>query len=306
MSGNKFNRWFILRIETQTKNTYIEIRSPFTLEFSITRSNLAKSNEASFTIYNLNNESRSVLGKDAMDFNLADNRRAIQLFAGYAEKEGDLLPRCFNGTIRRASSQRQGSEFRTIIEAYDGLASFSTQMVSTNLNPGEIQAASIAKVAKSIKGLDKITIGTNFTDVVKRYTAVLGTPSEVLGDLTEDQFYVDDGSAYALDKSEVINGEIRLINADNGLIGTPKKSEMTVEVEMLFEPRIKPSQLIELQSLTADRFNGVYQVTGIIHRGTISGAMGGDCRTILTMMQQKNYKVVYDLATKEYRAIPPL
>jgi hypothetical protein len=304
MSDRKFNRSFRLKIETIVKDTFIEILPPFTVEFSITRHNLAKSNEATFTIYNLNKDTRAKVVKDAMDYNLAENRLAIQFFAGYAEKIGDLIPRCFNGTIRRAYSHRQGSEFRTVIEAYDGFPSFNTQMITANINPGETQANAIMKIAKSLDGIDKVTVGTKFTDIAKRYTAILGAPQDVLNDLTNDRFYIDDGSAYALDKSETIDGEIRLIDVDNGLLGTPKKANIVVEVEMLFEPRIKPSQLIELKSATDDRFNGVYQVTGIIHRGTISGAVGGDCRTIVTMMEQKGYKVILDFATFEYRVQP--
>jgi hypothetical protein len=293
-----------MNVETIEKNSYIEITSPLTVEFSITRHNLAKSNEATFTIYNLNKDTRAKLVKDAMDYNIGDNRRAIQFFAGYAESKEDLLPRCFNGTIRRAYSYRQGSEFRTVIEAFDGLPSFNTQMVTANINPGETQAMAIAKIAKSLDGVDKVTIGTKFTDIAKRYMAILGSPQDVLSDLTKDSFYVDDGSVYALDKTEGIEGEIRLIDVDNGLLGTPKKANIVVEVEMLFESRIKPSQLIELKSETDEHFNGVYQVTGIIHRGTISGAIGGDCRTILTMMYQKDYKVVLDFSTMEYRIQP--
>jgi hypothetical protein len=304
MSDRKFNRSFILRSETTVSNTFIEILPPFTVEFSITRHNLAKSNEATFTIYNLNKDNRAKLVKDAMDYNLAENRLAIQFFAGYAEKIGDLIPRCFNGTIRRAYSHRQGTEFRTVIEAFDGFPSFNTQMITANINPGETQAAAIAKIAKSLDGVEKVTIGTKFTDIAKRYTAILGSPQDVLADLTKDRFYIDDGSAYALDSTETIQGDIRLIDVDNGLLGTPKKANIVVEVEMLFEPRIKPSQLIELKSKTDEHFNGLYQVTGVIHRGTISGAIGGDCRTILTMMLQKNYKVILDLATLDYRISP--
>lgn len=299
MSDRKFNRSFILKAETPN-NEFIEIKSPFTLEFSITRNNLAASNEATFTIYNLGSDTRAKLVKDVWDYN-PSNMRAVQLFAGYAENIGDLIPRCFNGTIKRAYSQRQGSDFKTVIEAYDGFPSSATQMVSMTVAPGEMQAVTIAKIANSLKGVDKVTIGSKFTDFAKRATAILGNPMEALNTITKGNFYIDNASAYAIDKTEVIDGEIRLINADNGLIGTPKKADMSVEVEMLFEPRIKPSQLIELQSLTDDRFNGVYKVTGLIHRGIISGAIGGDCRTVLTMMYQKNTTVVFDQATNEYR-----
>lgn len=302
MSSKKFNRAFILKAETKDLNEYLEIRSPYTVEFSITRSNLAKSNEAVFTIYNLGSVNRDKLVKDSQDYNLEANRRAIQFFAGYAERITDLIPRCFNGTIRRAYSVRQGSDFRTIIEAYDGMPSFATQMISGNINSGETSKNAIKKMAGQLDGVDKVTVGNSFTEVAKRYTAILGSPQDVFNEMSNGKAYVDDGSLYAIGKGEAVVGEIRLINYENGLLGTPKKADLSVEVEMIFEPRIRPMQLIELQSKTEDRFSGVYLVTGIIHRGTISGAVGGDCRTVLTMILQKGYTVTIDEATGEYRA----
>lgn len=301
MSNRKFNRAFILKAETKTLDEYIEIRSPYTVEFSITRNNLSKSNEATFTIYNLGSVSRAKLVKDSQDYNLESNRRAIQFFAGYAESENELLPRCFNGTIRRAYSVRQGSDYRTIIEAYDGMPSFSTQMISSNINAGETASNAIKKLANGLDGVDKVTVGSTFADKAKRYIAILGSPQDVFNEMSNGKAYVDDGSLYALGDGEVVDSEIRLINYENGLLGTPKRADLTVEIEMIFESRIRPMQLIELQSLTENRFSGVYQVTGIVHRGIISGSVGGDCRTILTMMQQKGATVVIDKATGEYR-----
>lgn len=299
MSDRKFNRSFILKIEV-SNNEYIEVNSPFTLEFNVTRNNLASANTATFTIYNLNSYTRSRIYKDVYDIG---NLRAIQLFAGYAENLGDLIPRCFNGTVKRAFSYRQGSDFKTVIEAYDGMISMGTDFVSTTVPSGIPIAVSIAQVAKELKNVDKITIGNKFTDITKRAMSLMGNPLDIMKQLTNNNFYIDNQSAYAIDQTEVIQGEIRLINYENGLIGTPKKSELMVEVEMIFEPRIKPSQLIELQSISENRFNGVYKVTGIVHRGIISGSIGGDCRTVLTLQLQKNMIVVFDLATNEYRVV---
>lgn len=299
MSDRKFNRAFILKVEiSDTEN--VEIVSPITCEFNIVRNNLASSNTATFTIFNLGELLRSQIIKDVWDIS---TQRAIQFYAGYAENEGDLIPRCFNGTVKRAFSTRQGSDFKTVIEAYDGMISMGTDYVSLTVPAGTPNEVTIQNVTKELQNVDKTTIGTKFTDLAKRATALMGNPLDILKNLTKDNFYIDNQSAYALDKSEVVQGDIRLLNADNGIIGTPKRAELMVEVEMIFEPRIKPSQLIELQSDSAYYFNGVYKVTGITHRGVISGSVGGDCRTVLTLQLQKNTSVVYDRATNEYRVV---
>lgn len=299
MSDRKFNRAFILKVET-ADNEFVEIKSPFTCEFNIVRNNLSSSNTATFTIYNLGSLKRSQIIKDIYDIGTI---RAVQFYAGYAENEGDLIPRCFNGTIKQAYSTRQGPDFKTVIEAYDGMISMGTDFISMTSSAGEPTAVTIGKVAKELKNVDKITIGTKFTDLTKRALAIVGNPLDIMKQLTNNNFYIDNQSAYALDQTEVVQGEIRLLNADNGLLGTPKKSELMVQAEMLFEPRMKPSQLLELQSATEYQFDGVYKVTGITHRGIISGSVGGDCRTVLTLQRQKNTKVIFDRSTNEYRVV---
>jgi hypothetical protein len=77
--------------------------------------------------------------------------------------------------------------------------------------------------------------------------------------------------------------------------------ETFIELDMLFEPRIKPSQLLELDSLTEKRFNGYYKVVGITHKGTISGATSGSCTTTLQMITIKEANVIMDQGTQEYQ-----
>jgi hypothetical protein len=305
MSGNKFNRQYILRVETETPDgsqQWVEIAYPITLEFSITRNNMASANTATFTIYNLGPQTRARIYKDIWDIDPA-RMRAVQLFAGYSEFSSDLLPRCFNGTIKRAHSYRSGPDFRTVIEAFDGMVSMGGEKEIPTMPAGTTQKEMITKIATALDGVQAVTLGDKYTQYSNRATAMMGDPAELLKQLSSGEFYIDSQAGYSLAKDEVIDGDIRLINADNGLLGTPKKSEVMVEIDMLFEPRIKPSQLLELQSSTADKFDGVYKVTGIIHRGVISGSICGDCRTSLTLLHLPSYVVKFDNATNEYKAV---
>jgi len=68
------------------------------------------------------------------------------------------------------------------------------------------------------------------------------------------------------------------------LLGTPKKSQNRIIVEILFEPAITVGQQVELQSRTLpNEFNQSYKVLGIEHYGTISGAKGGKLKTVLSL-----------------------
>lgn len=286
-------------IET-SDSTYVEVKDPFTLEFQVTRNNLASANTATFTLYNLSPSLRSQIFKDQFDMGTF---RAVQLFAGYDDGANTMIPQVFNGAIKRASSQREGADFKTEIEAYDGAVNNTSANVSQTLPQGSTRKQILANLVESLAGVQSSTIGNKFNDVSKRGVSLMGNPMEMLAQLTGGNFYIDSQNAYALDPSEVVPGDIRLISAENGLLGTPRKYETLVELDMLFEPRLKPSQIIELQSATEKRFNGVYKITGFTHRGTISGAIAGDCKTSVQLLQIKDYRVVLDEATQEYTLV---
>lgn len=295
----KSNRSFILRAEV-SNSEILEINSPFTVDFEIVRSNLGEANTANFTIYNLSKTNRDKIFKDVYTPQII---RGVEFFAGYSEKETDLLPRCFKGDIKRAYSHRAGSDFKTVIEAFDGSISSNSKVVSETVPAGTTNLALLTKITSSMQGVDTLTVGKspNLANVAKRATSIFGNIIDVVKQLSDDKFYIDSGNAYILDDSEVVDGELRLIDGNNGIIGTPRRGELFTEIDMIFEPRIKPSQLLELLTNTEDRFNGVYKVTGIVHRGTISGAVAGSCMTTLTLQYQKDYRVVFDVSKNEYR-----
>lgn len=310
MSDKKLGRSYLIRIEkkssflssiTNQLSLFIEIGYPITCEFNITRNNLASANTATFTLYNLNEATRSSLVKDAWNI---DDQRAVEFYAGYAEPN-DLIPRCFKGTIKRAYSVRQGSDFKTVIEAFDGLISKDVPTLSFTFPKGTYKPVAIESILSEINKNSKgsTTFGQKVIGTFKRAYAMMGDPMTILQQLSEGKFYIDNGDAYILDDTEIIKGDIVELSAANGLLGTPKKMENVVECDMIFEPRIKPSQIIELKSTTAKYFKGFYKVTGIVHRGVISGNVSGDAITSLTMQLFKDTVLLYDKATNEYRVV---
>jgi len=299
----KFGRSFVLRTEMTPDafgESWIEINYPFTCEFSIRRNNLGEQNTASFVIYNLSKEYRSRIYKD---INKPEEIKAVQFYAGYAEKKGDMLPLCFNGNVKKAYSQRTGPDVRTIIEAFDGINSMGSANVSVTIPPGTPSSEQIAAVSKAISPMTNITLGTKLSDVNSRTLAIMSPSAEALAQVSGGAYYVDNQALYVLNHLDCLEGDVRLIDYNNGLIGTPKGSEIMIELDMLFEPRIKPSQWIELQSSTEKQFDGVYKVTGIEHKGVISGSVCGECTTSLTLMKVKDFVVVKDENATGYLAI---
>ena len=83
---------------------------------------------------------------------------------------------------------------------------------------------------------------------------------------------------------EVREGTITVINAETGLIETPRKQQYTLEVTMMLEPRLQVGQLAELQSITAPRFNGTYKIIGVNHDALISENESSENKTKVTLL----------------------
>jgi hypothetical protein len=310
MLSSKFNRQFVLLIQDDT-GQYKEIKSPLTCEFTITRNNLASTNEAHFVIYNLKESTRNAIYKYAND---TWNVRNILFFAGYSEMNLGLLPRCFKGQVLSCFSYREGSDFRTEIEAKEMWPGLTLDQIAVKIPAGTVKTYMINAVARQIPDVGAVTVSqTGFLDVVKKTMSLVGSPFEILKTLTNNNVYVDSGNIYAMKPKEIIKGDIDVIDAlsKNGLLGSPKKFAERVVVDMLFEPRIKPAQLItfssdqlvKLESKTVDLFNGTYKLTGFIHSGIISGAVNGDCRTTMTLIDLKPSGIIFDTATTDYRSL---
>lgn len=297
MSNRKFKRQFLMYVEKTWKaDEYIEIATPMTVEFSIQRNTLASENTATFTIYNLSENNRDDIHKVSYE----DVRPKISFFAGYEEMDGGALPRCFKGVVRKCFSQRNGSNWITVIEAYDGTWITSQYQVKMSLAAGTPLKAAIMKVGKELGGIENVIIGKAFSEAQKRPLALMGNPHDILMELTRDSFYIDSSNLYVLDEGEYLQGDLTIINSDNGLINTPIYEDMRVEVDMIFEPRIIPSQLITLEADMQDDFNGDYKVVGFHHRGIISDSMSGDCITTITMMDLLDGELIFSKEEFDY------
>lgn len=110
-----------------------------------------------------------------------------------------------------------------------------------------------------------------------------GSTTEILREITGGSFFIDNGVAYILGENEAIPGEVKVINSESGLLGTPVREDTILTFEMLFEPRILVGQVVSVQSITEANYNGEYKVTAVKHTGTISESVGGRAVTRLEL-----------------------
>jgi hypothetical protein len=279
MAPSKFGRNYILNIQT-INDTTLTIQLPFTVQFDITRNVLTSANVAQFRIYNLNANNRAQIRKNINDF--GDNR-VVQILAGY----GNNLSLMFEGNITQAWSAREGVDFITQIECFDGGFAFSNSMSNTTF-PAQTEMTTVAETLigdLSSSGVKPGIIGS-FPGQLSRGNAYSGNTCQLLQQITGGRFYIDNGKAYALSDNECIAGPVTTINAASGLLNTPIREQTIITFDMLFEPKMIVGQQITLDSVTADsNINGEYKVISLKHRGMISDAVCGDAITTVGLLQ---------------------
>lgn len=279
MVGEKFGRAYTLSVQTQSKQT-LTYQLPFTVEFDITRNVFSSANVASIRVFNLNVNSRNQILKNVTDY---DDVRTLTLQAGY----GINTPTIFSGNISQAWSVREGVNFITQMESFDAGFAFVNGTINQQFPAGTPQATITKNIAAAFPGVSlgtlSKTVGTNGT--IPRGNSYSGNTADILRDQVGGAFFIDNGKIHILADNECLSGSVSLINAENGLLGTPVREQTIINFDMVFEPRLIVGQILELQSSTAQNFNGQYKVISLKHRGMISAAICGDAITSVGLFQ---------------------
>lgn len=284
-TGTKFDRRYRLKIETQprvagsndpTDAAFATIELPFSCEFAITRNLLASANTATFRIYNLAERSRNRVYKD--QYNLLEYR-AIQFWAGYLNEP----PLVFNGNVKQAWSYRHSGakDVITEIEAYEGYAMVNG-FTSQTLSSGQSYAGILESLSNDLPYLDSAVIGTVEGNAM-RGTALFGNTWKLIQNYSKGRAAIDNNRMLVLQPNECIPGDILVINASTGLLGSPYRSNAMVEFEMMFTPQLKVGQIVKLESQINTLLNGFYKVMGFSHYGLISPSVAGDARTTVQL-----------------------
>lgn len=243
----------------------ITIERPFTLEFNIKRSFLSSANACTLRIYNLNPKTRSRLFKDTQDFSVI---RKLELLAGY----GNDLALVFSGDIYECTSTREGVNNITEINCYDGGAAYANGTISRQYPQGTALRNILSDLTASLNqyGVQLGYVG-GVASESGRGNSYSGNPVRIIQELTKGGAFIDNGIMNILAEREVFADDILLITAETGLLNTPRRNNLNVEIETLFEPQAKVGQIAQVSSLTAQKeLNQPYKIVGIDHSGIIS------------------------------------
>ncbi len=273
MVNNKFGRNYELRVGTDDGSTLV-VRLPFTIEFDITRNTLTSANVCQVRIYNLNK-----LNRNRLRFNISNfggPYRPISLRAGY----GENLAEVFSGNVSQAWSVREGTNYVTQIECFDGGFAFTNGVTDRQFPANTPQQSLIRSLMGDLPNTAVGAVG-NYVGTSSRGNSYSGNTASILTELTGGGFFIDSGKAYALSTNEYASGpgQTLTINAQSGLLATPVLEQTIVRFDMLFEPSLNVGSSIFLESITEENFTGKYKVVAVKHRGTISGAVAGKAIT---------------------------
>lgn len=268
----------------------IDIEYPFNLQFRIIKNTSATTNTATFTITNLSETTREYIRQDRLYFK---EKKYISFEIGYQDKR----TRVFRGYIQEAYSVKSGVDILTKIEAWDiGQDQFvaKTFEAGTTYKEALKQLVAEENMQKSqseivadygLSALDKLKIANtgNLNGEFKTPTTIMGKPINAINILTAGHAYVDDGEINTLMDNECLEVPIPVLSAKTGLIGTPQRREAQLVLESLLMPSLKVGQLLQINSETADKYNGTYFVCGFEHIGEFGGTKAGSRKTIVNL-----------------------
>jgi hypothetical protein len=251
----------------------IIITKPFSVKFSITRNTLASANNCTLEINGLGPSTRSKLFKDR--FTIPEYWQIV-IAAGY-----DKLETVFQGNILECYSYKQGTEWITKVEAYDGMHGiqngFSAQTYSKDTDKKTIITNIIRDMPNNLKGI----LGTPSEGSSPRGQVIFGQSSDVLNEQTGGQYFIDNEQTHVLANDEVIGQEI--IQLDSSiLLSTPKRRDVFLDCDLLFFPEAKNGILVNLNSL-APEYIGQYKIVGFKHNVQISEGSAGNALTQLNV-----------------------
>lgn len=274
----KFGRSYRLVIDPKDGGELIIIQLPLTINFNVQRDTQASLNHLDIDIYNLSESVRNRIFQDRF----VRNDRTITLEAGY-----DSLSMIYRGNIFYAHSWRNGTNLITTISSLDGSYDTGQKMTFQTLSAGstikEVLDFLVGELTQESTSLERGTVG-DFPDVLQRPVVLNGNTYDLIKKYSQGQVFVDMGKVFVLKNNEVIPGEMPLISPETGLLDTPRRDAAYLTVNTLFEPRVTIGQMVQLQSAVLPVYNGDYKVLGVNHQGTISSAVGGQCRSIFKLL----------------------
>lgn len=290
----KWLRSYYLTVQVEDgKDEFVHITMPMTIHFHIKRDINSSCNTATITVLNLAEDTRRKVFLDNYK-NMYYKR--VELRAGYPDiglkasridKERawefeQVLPLIFKGNIQNAYSRRNSVNYETTIHALDGGFAYVNGYSSRQFAQSTTDKQMLNTLVADLPHIEKGKIG-NFNVSLTRSNTLDVPTIQAIQDISEGNWFIDLETLHCLLPNEAFEGNIKVLDASCGLMGTPLRQESFLTFEMMFEPRLQIGQAIEVKAETETIYNGTYRVVGVEHTGIISDAQSGACKTKVSL-----------------------
>lgn len=272
---SKFQRSYRIEIDLGNGTPPIVIRPPITINFTVSRRYQSSLNTLELSIFNLGKNLRDAIFQDFFDDR---TRKSIRFFGGY-----DNLSLLYSGDIFEAYPMRQGTDVVVQIMAKDGIWDTQNSQTYQTLEKGQSIGDVLDFLISQFTNLQKGAVG-EYPEILQRPVVLNGSTWELIKKYSDGRAFIDNGRVYVLKPDETITGIIPVIGKSSGLLETPRRTQGIIQAMTLFDTRLRIGELAELKSDISPVLNGTYQIIGLVHQGTISGGVGGNCNTIVDLL----------------------
>lgn len=256
----RFNRDYKLTIKTN--NRQFTIKPDIRVEFDGRSSISGGLNNLNIQIYNLNEDNRKSLVKDAEE---SDKLISVELQIGY---DGNLITE-FVGNAETAGTTRSGTNLLTKLECLDGGHAQKNSFTSSTITKRK------EAIEKLLEDMEGITLGyiPEIEETI-RPNVMVGCTFDIIKEYLKDDetFFIDGEKLYIVKNNQVIGDFIPLVYSDTGLKNTPQRKDKIVTFDTVINPEIRIGRLVELISTTAIHLNGIYKVQGYQYKGDTHGS----------------------------------
>lgn len=257
---------------------------PHIIEFQVEHKIVQYPNEARVRILNISRDKQQQLTADEVE------NTPIEIEAGYWPPDGapniDII---FIGKVRSVEVYRL-SDMTTIVTEIacgDGDEGYQWARMNKTFLKGENDAKTITEEAvnqlietdQSIF-LSLIDFGEQEPEPEPRATTVHQKATDTLNDISrryDMHWQIQDGGFEMFPKSNVAFDQVLYeINKDTGMVGTPRITDVGVNVVTLLLPRLRPGRVVDVRSdttrsLSVGLVNGLYRIEKVNFSGTLGG-----------------------------------
>ena len=248
------------------------------INFKIEKSLVGYPNLGNIKIYNLSESSRNNIEKKGLH---------VQLYAGY---EDNSIPLLFSGNLRNVVHLKIGPDWVSEIFAHDGGTAWNTSTINKTLPAGSTNFNIFNELVGQMEGISKgVTEGLQNCLSGKRS---LLRELQLSGNIKDwlDKIATDCGFEYSINDGVIETTPTGfplsdvppvVINQGSGMIGSPERTEVGINVSHLLLPELKLARTIKVESISEKinvgnlffrkippiRNKGIYRIDKLTHTG---------------------------------------